>query len=62
MKETRVAVESAFKKVTDNAYGFEVGAYEAGLELVIDPVVLACSTYLGGSGYDAGLGIKGGIK
>jgi hypothetical protein len=56
-KGTRVAVESAFKKITDNAYGFEVGAYEAGLELVIDPVVLAYSTYLGGNGDDYGYGI-----
>jgi hypothetical protein len=49
-KVTRVAVESAFKKIGENAYGFEVGAYEEGLELVIDPVVLAYSTYLGGNG------------
>jgi uncharacterized repeat protein (TIGR01451 family) len=56
-KGTRAAVESAFKKIGENAYGFEVGAYEAGLELVIDPVVLAYSTYLGGSGADAGRGI-----
>jgi uncharacterized repeat protein (TIGR01451 family)/uncharacterized repeat protein (TIGR02543 family) len=63
---TRVAVESAFKKITDNAYGFEVGTYEAGLELVIDPVIdqtaaynvfPAYSTYLGGSGNDYGQGI-----
>jgi soluble cytochrome b562 len=54
---SRVAVESAFKKIGENAYGFEVGAYEEGLELVIDPVVLAYSTYLGGSGDDIGMGI-----
>jgi uncharacterized repeat protein (TIGR03803 family) len=54
---SRTAVESAFKKITDNAYGFEVGAYEAGQELVIDPVVLAYSTYLGGNFTDIGYGI-----
>jgi uncharacterized repeat protein (TIGR01451 family) len=46
---SRATVESTFKKIGENAYGFEVGAYEAGLELVIDPVVLAYSTYLGGN-------------
>ena len=55
--DTRVAVKSAFKKIGANGYGFEVGAYEAGRELVIDPVVLAYSTYLGGSGGEGGLGI-----
>ena len=54
---TRVSVESAFRKIGENAYGFEVGAYEADLELVIDPVVLAYSTYLGGGGADMGSGI-----
>jgi hypothetical protein len=56
-KETRVAVESAFKKIGENAYGFEVGVYKAGQELVIDPVVLAYSTYLSGNGDDWGNGI-----
>jgi uncharacterized repeat protein (TIGR01451 family) len=56
--ETLIAVESAFKKIGENAFGFEVGAFDAGQELVIDPVVLAYSTYLGGSGSDCGLGIS----
>jgi hypothetical protein len=54
---TRMAVESAFKKIGENAYGFEVGAYKVGQELAIDPVVLAYSTYLGGSGDDVASGI-----
>ncbi|HEX8130025.1 MAG TPA: carboxypeptidase regulatory-like domain-containing protein [Pyrinomonadaceae bacterium] len=33
--------------------GFEVGAYDRGLPLVIDPVI-SYSTFLGGSGYDEG--------
>ncbi len=53
----RIAVKSAFKKIGENAYGFEIGAYETGLDLIIDPVVLAYSTYLGGGGTDAGYGI-----
>ncbi len=36
--------------------GFELGAYDASMRLVIDPV-LSYSTYLGGSGFDEGLGI-----
>jgi len=36
--------------------GFEVGAYDASLPLVIDPT-LVYSTYLGGSGFDYGSGI-----
>ncbi|HUU05986.1 MAG TPA: SBBP repeat-containing protein [Patescibacteria group bacterium] len=56
-KSTRAAVESAFKKIGANAYGFEVGAYQADLELIIDPVVLAYSSYLGGSGTDNAYGI-----
>ena len=37
--------------------GVRIGPYDAGLPLIIDPVVLAYSTYLGGSGGDGGAGI-----
>ena len=37
-------------------FSFEIGGYDAGLPLVIDPV-LSYSTYLGGSGNDAAEGI-----
>jgi len=36
--------------------GFDVGAYDPSQPLIIDPV-LGYSTYLGGSGYDAGYGV-----
>jgi hypothetical protein len=39
-----------------NEVGFEVAAYDAARPLVIDPI-LAYSTFLGGTGHDAGLGI-----
>jgi hypothetical protein len=39
-----------------NEVGFEVAAYDQRRALVIDPV-LAYSTYLGGSGFDQGVGI-----
>ncbi len=54
---TRAVVESNFKKIAENVYGFEIGAYEADLELVIDPVVLAYSTYLGGNNDEFAHGI-----
>ncbi len=43
-------VDVAFKKTGKNTYGFTVGNYDKSRELIIDPVVLAYSTYLGGSG------------
>nr|MDO8112568.1 SBBP repeat-containing protein [Candidatus Sigynarchaeota archaeon] len=38
-------------------YGFEIGAYDTSEALVIDPVELAFSTFLGGGDYDSGLAI-----
>lgn len=48
---TRAEVPAAFKQLEDGAIGFEVGVYDPGLPLVIDPV-LVYSTYLGGSTAD----------
>jgi uncharacterized repeat protein (TIGR01451 family) len=56
-KGLRATVESTFKKLGKNTYGFEVGKHDARNELVIDPVVLAYSTFLGGNGEDRGFGI-----
>jgi hypothetical protein len=55
--KNRIDVDVTFKKVGKNTYGFEVGAYDRNRELIIDPVVLAYSTYLGGGGSDDGRGI-----
>ena len=49
----KVDVQAAFRKTGNDEYGFAVGPYDAGRELVIDPLVLVFSTYLGGSRYDA---------
>ncbi len=46
--EERKDVNAVFKKIGKNTYGFEVGAYDRNRELIIDPVVLVYSTYLGG--------------
>jgi endonuclease/exonuclease/phosphatase family metal-dependent hydrolase len=45
----RVKVEAEFKKTDNNTYGFEVEEYNKNYELIIDPLVLVYSTYLGGS-------------
>lgn len=52
----RVEVAVDFKKIGENTYGFEVGEYDKSRELIIDPMVLAYSTYLGGDGYDVSWG------
>lgn len=48
----RIEVESKFKTIAPHRYGIEVGAYDKNHELVIDPVVMVSSTYLGGDGVD----------
>jgi hypothetical protein len=53
----RKDVNVVFKKISENTYGFEVGAYDRSRELIIDPVVLAYSTYLGGGAGDQGYDI-----
>jgi hypothetical protein len=49
-------VESAYSIKGQNQIGFELGAFDPSLPLVIDPV-LTYSTYLGGSDDDRGLGV-----
>ncbi|MDM8530340.1 SBBP repeat-containing protein, partial [Anaerolineales bacterium HSG25] len=53
----RVPVEVAFDLAADGSLGFTLGVYDPTYPLVIDPVTLAYSTYLGGSGDDMGYGI-----
>ncbi|MCP4215551.1 MAG: hypothetical protein GY765_12935 [bacterium] len=53
----RTEVEVRFKRIAENTYGFEVGDYDRSRELIIDPVVLAYSTYLGGSESESSGGI-----
>lgn len=48
-KET---VDVRYKKLGKNRYGFHVGAYDRDRELVIDPLILAFYTFLGGTGDD----------
>jgi hypothetical protein len=53
----RIDVNVSFKKISNNTYGFEVGEYDKDCELIIDPVILAYSTYLGGDYTEYGNGI-----
>jgi hypothetical protein len=55
--QQRKNVNVTFKKISGNTYGFEVEEYDKNYELIIDPVVLAYSTYLGGSSFEWGYDI-----
>ncbi len=50
-EQPRTEVDAAFS-LDGNRVGFELGSYDPSRQLVIDPVLLAYSTYLGGSGTD----------
>ena len=53
---TRTQVPVSFSP-TGKHYGFQVGAYNRSLPLVIDPTVLVYSGFIGGDGNDSGRGI-----
>jgi uncharacterized protein (TIGR03437 family) len=53
----QVEVAAQYAIVAPNRVSFELAMYDRQRELRIDPVVLAYSTYLGGSGTDSGYGI-----
>jgi hypothetical protein len=53
----KVEVASSFRTAGDGTFGFELGPYDRGRELVIDPLVLVFSTYLGGTMFDEAYGV-----
>ncbi|MFH0809001.1 MAG: SBBP repeat-containing protein [Pseudomonadota bacterium] len=57
----RVGLEGGYRleegSSRKDTYGFTLAAYDPCYPLVIDPVTLGYSTYLGGSNYDSGWGI-----
>jgi hypothetical protein len=55
--DKKIMVEAGFNENGENSYGFSVEGYDKNYELIIDPVVLAYSTYLGGGSYEHGYGI-----
>jgi hypothetical protein len=52
----RIPVDSRYRKNSDGTFGFTLGQYDRGRELVIDPV-LTFSTYLAGSEQDVALAV-----
>jgi hypothetical protein len=54
IKNKKVKIKSRFKRIGKgkNIYGFFIGTYDKNHELIIDPVYLSYSTYLGGSSED----------
>jgi len=48
----KIPVKVIFKRLSENTYGFDTGEYDPGYPLIIDPVILAYSTYLGGDDED----------
>jgi len=48
----KVNVDVDFKRLKDNSFAFKTGTYDRTHELIIDPVVLIFSTFLGGNGWD----------
>jgi beta-propeller repeat-containing protein len=53
----RQVISGGYVRRSANRVGFKVAAYDTTRPLVIDPVVLSYSTYLGSSGSDGGAGI-----
>ncbi len=57
-KKVELSGEYSFRKDGNSfVYGFAVPEYDRGYALVVDPVMLIASTYLGGTGEDFGSGI-----
>jgi beta-propeller repeat-containing protein len=53
---SRIPVESRYRRNADGSYGFRLGAYDRGRELVIDPTV-TLGVYFSGSNQDTGTAI-----
>lgn len=50
-------VASSFKNHGEGLFGFEVGSFDHSRDLIIDPMILAFSTFLGGSDSDEGYSV-----
>jgi hypothetical protein len=48
----KIGVSASYLDLGQNDYGFAAGPYDPGRDLVIDPLVIVSSTYLGGSAPD----------
>ena len=52
IERERIEIKSEFKKIGNNTFGFHVADFDQNYNLVIDPLVLVYSTYLGGNAWD----------
>ncbi|MFX1534705.1 MAG: SBBP repeat-containing protein, partial [Promethearchaeota archaeon] len=52
-----VAAQFILKDARLNTYGFQIDSFDPTQVLIIDPLLLVFSTYLGGSEHDTGLGL-----
>jgi Beta-propeller repeat len=50
-------IDGGYVRKGANRVGFQLAAYDTNRPLIIDPLVLAYSTYLGGNGFDVASGI-----
>jgi len=50
-------IDGGYVRKGANRVGFQLAAYDTSRPLIIDPLVLAYSTYLGGNGFDGASGI-----
>jgi hypothetical protein len=55
--ESRSGVTARYRMIGKNTIGFTVGNYDRSKELIIDPVVLGFSTFLGGTGDESATAI-----
>jgi len=54
IERRRIEVEAEFREIGERTYKFSVEEYNRDYDLIIDPLVLVYSTYLGGSSYEWG--------
>jgi hypothetical protein len=52
IENQRVPVDVSYILDAEGKVGFSLGVYDPGYPLIIDPVILAYSTYIGGNDYD----------
>jgi len=52
-----IKVDTEFKRIKKNTYGFNTGKFNPNYNVIIDPMTLVYSTYLGGSSTEEGYGI-----
>ncbi|MFX0060915.1 MAG: SBBP repeat-containing protein [Candidatus Hermodarchaeota archaeon] len=54
---TSISAQFIRNGIHQNCYGFQIGQYDPTQTLIIDPLVLSFSTFVGGYDFDAGYGI-----